>query len=634
MRKFLLLGLAVSLVATGWAGPVFNNLIIGTTQEHSNMLPWEGGADTKENVMALMNIGMTYFDSNAVLQPGLVTELPTEGNGRLVLTRDGDGNVTSQAVTWTLRDDANWSDGTPITCEDAVFTFEVQNTPEVPVTTRSFSNLVDSVECDASDNKTFTITYGTLNLFFDNVAGSIGLARFGDIAPKHVWEPIYRDVMAKIADSPGNAADIMTADFLGAAPATGQGTVVGSGPFKFEQWEINQFLRVSRRGDFFLSPPGPAENYVQEITVRFITNQATLISAIVSGEIDASDDIGLAGQDPAVLAAQLGDTGIVEVSPGTFIEKLNINIMGGLKDIPVLAAISGFVDQIQFQITEDLLLHDKRTRHALIQAIDRDDLASAVFPGSIVSNSFMVGGDVGFTDQLNQWEYNPQAARDLLAEIGWADSDGDGVLDRTQDGRKIDFNLPWVATTAPFRVRTGEILQEFYADVGIALQPQNLPASVVFATEHISHASDCAWGGMFEYAEGGGIGKAPADAISNELWANDYLESPVDPEPENIPLASNGFGGATFTGWYNPEYDQLRADALSTFDVDERASILVRMQEIFNDELPWIPLYERPEIVTEKNGLLNYGKITPLVRTQFWNAWEWGWEQNGAVEAR
>ena len=73
MRKFLLLGLAVSLVATGWAGPVFNNLIIGTTQEHSNMLPWEGGADTKENVMALMNIGMTYFDSNAVLQPGLVT---------------------------------------------------------------------------------------------------------------------------------------------------------------------------------------------------------------------------------------------------------------------------------------------------------------------------------------------------------------------------------------------------------------------------------------------------------------------------------------------------------------------------------------------------------------------------------
>jgi len=605
------------LLITGLAvlgSPALNSLVIGATQEPSNLSPWEGSADTKENLMGIFNIGLTYFDSAGVLQPGLATEIPTESNGRLVVVKDADGKVIRQQVLWTIRDDAFWSDGVPITSDDAIFTFKVQNTDGMLVVTRAFSNLIE--EITKVDDKSFLIIYKTPNLFYANVGGSIGLARHYDIAPKHIWEPIFDQVMAQIAATPENASEIIQGQFLGAPASTGTGTVVGSGAFVFVEWQINQFIRFTRRADFFIDPPGPVANYLQEITVRYIVAQPTLLSGIIAGEIEASDDIGLAGLDPVILRAQLGNQGIVDVTPSGFIEKLNFNL---------------FPD---YSVSNDLLLGDKRTRQAIIQAIDRDDLARTVYPGASVSNSFLVAGDIGFDDTLNPWPYNPAAASALLAELGWADSDGNGILDRTVDGRLIEFRLHWVATTADFRIRTGEILLEMLADVGIKLEVENLPGSVVFSSEYLNHGSEGTWRGIVEYAEGGGIGQAPADPLSNELWANDLLEVPVDATLENTPLPENSFGGTNITGWVNDEFDQLRADALQEFDLAKRSAIVVQMQQLYNEELPTVPLYDRSEVVVKMTGLVNYIKGTAAARTQFWNAWEWGWEQNGAEAVR
>ena len=607
------IGLFVSLA--GWAGPALNSLVIGTTQEPSTLNPWEGSADTKENLMGIFNVGLTYFDSSGVLQPGLATEIPTEANGGLLIFKDAAGKVIRQEVLWTIRDDANWSDGVPVTSDDAVFTFKVQNTTEMMVTTRAFSNLIEDV-VKVSD-KSFWIHYKTPNLFYANVGGSIGLARHYDIAPKHIWEPIYDQVMEQIAATPENASEIIQGQFLGAPASIGTGVVVGSGAFEFVEWQINQFIRFTRRADFFLDPPGPVANYLQEITVRYIIAQPTLLSGIIAGEIEASDDIGLAGLDPVVLRAQLGDQGIVDVTPSGFIEKLNFNL---------------FPD---YSVSNDLLLGDKRTRQAIIQAIDREDLARTVYPGASVSNSFIVAGDIGYDETLNPWPYDQAAASALLAELGWADSDGNGILERTTaDGRVVEFRLHWVATTADFRIRTGEILLEMLADVGIKLEVENLPGSVVFSSEYLNHGSEGTWRGIVEYAEGGGIGQAPADPLSNELWANDLLEVPVDAALENTPLPENSFGGTNITGWVNAEFDQMRADALQEFDLAARSAIVVLMQQLYNEELPTVPLYDRSEVVTKMVGLVNYVKGTAAARTQFWNAWEWGWEQNGAEAVR
>jgi len=130
------------------------------------------------------------------------------------------------------------------------------------------------------------------------------------------------------------------------------------------------------------------------------------------------------------------------------------------------------------------------------------------------------------------------------------------------------------------------------------------------------------------------VAQAPADPLSNELWANDLLEDPVDDVLENVPTPANSYGGTNITGWVNDEFDRLRALALSEFDIVARSEIVKQMQVIYNEELPTIPLYDRVETVTKAIGLVNYTKGTAAARTQFWNPWEWGWEQNGAIAIR
>lgn len=622
MRKILLAAvglLLLSVTMTTLAGPERNTLIIGTNQEPDQFNPWEGAADTKENVMGLFYIGLTYFDSAGNLQPGLATEIPTEKNGRVRITRDAQGKVIRQEVDWTIRTDAKWSDGTDITTDDVLFTLEVQRHELIPVTFRTFSNIIQEIR--VKDKKNFTIVYKEANLFYSSPTGRIGLARFYDIAPKHIWEPVFRDAIREAQANPTKAAEIIQQKFLGADAATGKdpAKVVGSGPFKFVEWQRNQFTRFTRRNDFFLSPPGDAKNYVQEVIVRYFTATETLLSAILSGEVDASDDIGLAGQDPAVLRGQLGDRGAVEVSPSGFIEQLNFNnfVRRPGIDLPVC------------QTADDLLLGDKRTRQAIIQALDRDAIR-VVFPGAILSNSFVVRGDLGFNDKLNTWPRNIENAKKLLADLGWTPGPG-GILQRkTADGRTVFFRLPHVTTPATFRVRTQEILQRQLRDVGIELVASNQPASVLFSTQFVS-GSNCNWQGIIEFASAGGIGEVPADELSGELWADD----PDTPALfDNIPRPANGFAGSNITGWVNRDYDKLHFQALGQLDAAARAETIKKMQEIFNDELPFIPLYERVEILVTKKGLVNYTKGTPLTRTPMWNAWEWGWEQNGAKKVR
>lgn len=591
MRKFLLSVLAFALVITVWAGPDNNSLIIGTTQEPDNLNQWEGSADTKENALALFFLGLTYFDNDGVLQPGLAKEVPSVANGGIVISLNSDGSFARQENTWTLNEDAKWSDGTDITSDDVLFTFEVQTNALIPVSSTAFSGTVEEI-IRVSD-KTFTIVYNKANLFSTSPGGKIGLARFYDIAPKHVWEPIFTAAVAAAEADSTNTIDIITAQFIGADPSTAAGgPAVSSGAFKFDEWQPTQFLRGVRNDNFVF---GPAK--LDSVQVQFIVDQNTLLANIINGTIDASDDIGLAGLDPEELRAQSGGAFEVKVTPSGFIEHLNVNLHPECQD------------------AQDLLLGDKRTRQALIQAIDRATLAPTVFPGAIPSTSFVVAGDIGFLQETQEaWPFNPDAARALLADLGWADSDGDGVLDRSEGGRKIDFIIDHVATPAQFRQDTQAILERDFNAVGIKLNIISQPGSVVFAGPFIQHASECSWRHLFEFAEAAGLGESPFDPLSLQL------------DGRLVTNAASNFGGNNVGGIDISELNALIVQAESAFDTADRAAIVEEMQRIVLEELPIIPLYERTQIVTFKPNLKNYGQDTPLTKTPFFNAWEWEWK--------
>lgn len=583
MRKLILGIVAVLLVFNAFAGPENNSLRVGTTQEPDNLNPWEGSADTKENAMNLFFLGLTYFDNTGTLQAGLAETVPTVGNGGIV----NDEASGTQTVTWTLREGLTWSDGTPLTTADVEFTLEVQRNDLVPSNTKGFTDSI--TDFTVVDDRTFTITYDNISLTSTQPGGNIGLARFNDVAPKHVWEPIFNDAVAAASGD----AEAFLAQFIGAAPATAaQGPTVASGTFQMVEWQPGQFMRGEPNPNFAIAPA--KLDFVQ---MEFFADQNTLIANILNGTLDASDDIGLAGQDPAVLQAQFD--GAVNVSPSGFIEHFNVNQFEACQD------------------AQDLLLGDKRTRQAIIQAVNREALHPVVFPPSLLSTSFVVNGDIGYLDGIeNEWPYNPEAASALLAELGWVDSDDNGVLDRVdENGRFINFNLRHIATPANFRLQTQEILQQDFAQVGINLIADNGPASVVFAAAHLNRAEECSWPHIFEFAEAAGLGISPFDPLAQQL------------DPNQLSNAESNFSGSNYSGTIVPGYAELIADAqAAAFDTEARAAIVEEMQRIFLDELPLIPLYERGEIITVKSGLQNYEKGTPLAKTIFWNPWEWCWD--------
>jgi len=607
------------------AAPASNTLVIATTLEPRTLNPWDCCPNNAQyNFLNLMFVGLTFVDREGKLRPGLATEIPSFANGRLRVIRDDTGAFVRQEVDWTLREAATWSDGVPITCADAEFSHRTQPAPEFGVTFRAFSNLVESVRCtEEPQGRDFTIAYRLPHAFWDT-PWAHGLMGFFSLAPKHIWEPIAAEVFDKVRANPADRVGIILSEFRARGSFADDPSVfVGSGAFRFESWEPGQSLRFSRREDFFLRPPGPEGNYVQEVIVRIVPNQDTLMVGLIGGQFDASDNFGLTGQDPQVLQANLGDRAVVESKPTGVIEQLSFNLFPSLKHLD-----SG----VDCPSAEDLLLTDLRTRQAIIQAIDREALTRVVAPGAFTSNSFVTRGDLGFNPDLNPWAFNLAAARALLRGLGWSDSDGDGVLERTsEDGRVIEFRLPWLGTPDNFRALSGEILQDMLGEVGIHLELEVRPFNVF---DPGVYGAVCDWGGLLQFQANGGLGMAPSDPLSLQLFANDYLERPVDAELENVRLPGNDFRGTNFSGWSNPEFDRLRAQALLELDAAKRAEVLGRMQVIYNEQLPKIPLFEQVFTLVKKAGLVNFfAGDTPLALATYWTPWLWGWRQHGAVEA-
>jgi len=106
-------------------------------------------------VMELVLLGMTDIDPNGNIFAELATELPTLDNGNVTV----DDATGSMSVTWKMRNDVQWQDGTPVTADDAVFTWEAISNPD----TGSWipgSDYIDSVE--KVDQYSFVVNYNTI----------------------------------------------------------------------------------------------------------------------------------------------------------------------------------------------------------------------------------------------------------------------------------------------------------------------------------------------------------------------------------------------------------------------------------------------------------------------------------------
>jgi len=256
---------------------------------------------------------------------------------------------------------------------------------------------------------------------------------------------------------------IMPADWLAATPdeEIGVKSLIGTGPFQFVEWIRGDRIVMRQFGDYdhgpeFASNRGPT--YLDELIMRIVPEDATMVAEIMAGNVDLTFDVPLAS------AKQL-DT---------------------MESIQVLSAPTYSVQYLVCNMEKDVFV-DKRVRMAIAHAVNREEVAKAAWFGIGAPLYGLVGpATTGYWKGMPHVAYpnDLDKAEQYLDAAGWVDTDGDGIRDK--DGQELVLTLITFSDIDMWK-RAGEIVQAQLAKVGIKV---SLELAEVGATYDRAEAAD------------------------------------------------------------------------------------------------------------------------------------------------
>lgn len=378
------------------------------TQEFDTLNPMYSGMWFVYITYDLWNAPAWVFDKDNEPTPNIVTEMPSEDNGGI--TDEG------RTITMNLRDDIQWSDGTPITANDFVFTYEMVMDPgNIVQSTYPYDQLIDVT---APDDQTVVMT------FADPFAPWLTLWRY--LLPEHVLRPVF-DAEGTLDTAAWNLAP-----------------TVSAGPYVFEEWESGSFARFVRNDNYYNDLP-----LIDEIFIRFVPDDASQTAALVTGGGDL----------------------------GTFIPYSDVPTLENA-GVNVISVPSGYNEGWFFFFGEDghPALQDVNVRKAIAMAFDRAALSEDLLLG-LTEPAATLWDNMPYVDPaIEPFPYDPDEANRLLDEAGWVDSNGDGTRDK--DG--VELVLVHGTTIREIRQDAQAVAQQQLAEVGVGLEIQSYDADIFF----------------------------------------------------------------------------------------------------------------------------------------------------------
>jgi len=322
-------------------------------------------------VMNLVLLGLTGVDPEGNVFPELAAELPTVDNGGVIL----DEEAGTMDVTWKLREDIQWADGTPVSADDVVFTWEAIMNPETGIWVRG-SDYVESVE--KVDDHSVVFHYNTVYPGYLIQLGGEQLV----VWPAHYCDPAQGFVAWDCARQP-----------------------LSSGPFVLKEWIVGDHMTFERNTNYF----EPGKPSIDQIIVRIIPEESVRKQMMIQGD----GDLIMWATEPVVNDLQGKENISISISPySRWVMRLFPN-----------QAAKGTIDP---QTSPHPLFSDVRVRQAIRKAVDVDTIVEKIFLGfgKPVWTEFYRNP---YICEVARPEYNPEAAAQLLEEAGWKDTDGDGI---------------------------------------------------------------------------------------------------------------------------------------------------------------------------------------------------------------
>jgi peptide/nickel transport system substrate-binding protein len=510
------------------------------TISRDNVIAGSGTYQGGDVLEELMTGGLTQRDANGSLRPQLAEVLPTADNGRWKLFPDG-----RMETTWTLRPNLFWHDGVPVTAEDFVFTATISQDKDLPVFAGREYRLVESIE--ATDARTIVMKWKQPYIRADEV--------FLSVRPKHILEPAYLAEKTSVLQHPYWST-----------------SYVGAGPYKLREFVLDSHLLMEAYDQYVLGRPK-----VDEIRVRFITDDNALIAHILAGEVDLTIGRNIsAGQ-----AVQLRDRwpeGSIDVGFENWIA-LWPQMMN-----PTPAAIL-----------------DVRFRRAILHGSDRQAIVEATQHGlTEVAHSMVPPSDSAFKaveSSIVRYDYDPRRAAALIEEMGFTRG-ADGMF-RDASGQLVPLDVR--TSGGDDAHETGVFtIAENLKRVGLNTEPFLIPQA---------QRDDRAFNAQF-----------PGVRLwrgSNSLFEVDRFHG------REAAVQENRFSGGNRSRYLNPEYDGLIDSYMVTIPLGERQQILARIVRHMTENLNVMGLWFNTEPAAVSKRVVGFTNKKTTGAYTAWNAHEW-----------
>jgi len=402
-----------------------DQLVIGITQFPSSFHPNIDSMLAKTYILAMTARPFTAYDENWQLICMLCVELPTIENGlaKPETTPDGKDGI---AVTYEIQPGAAWSDGTPVSTRDVMFTWRAGRHKKSGFSVVEFYRSLYKI--DVIDEKKFT-------LHFDKLTFEYNAINAFNLLPAHLEEASFTEP---------EKYKLRTAYDT---DPTNKGLAFG--PYRLTKVAPGSHVVLEPNPTWYGKAP-----HFKRIVVRVIENTAALEANLLSGEIDMiAGELGLTIDQALAFEKRHGDRYAVIYKPGLIYEHIDLHL-----DNPIL---------------EDL-----RVRQALVYSIDRKAISERLFGGKQpVAHSSVNPLDWVFSTDVPTYTYDPKKAAQLLDEAGWSVRKQGIRYDK--NGRKLSLEI---MTTAGNRTRelVQQVLQNQWKQTGIDVAIRNQPARVFF----------------------------------------------------------------------------------------------------------------------------------------------------------
>ncbi len=451
-----------------------------------------------------------------------------------------------QSFTYEIHSEAVWDDGKPVTGRDFEFSLKAAFNPKMGLARfLPYLAAVRDLEVDDANPKLFTVF--TNNKYMLNLAGISNFV----VLPEHIYDP--QGLMKKFSlnelTDPAKAAKIADDpalqqffDFYN-TPKIARETVSGSGPYKLVEWVDDQRVVLAKKQNWWGEKLAGHYRLLQAYpdTIVFIP-----IKDVVAATAAVKDES-------------------VDVAP-----ELDAKLFTELRQVDFVKNIYTFETPPTYKIYMTTIqnrnpkLSDKRVRRALAHTVDMDLVIKDLYDGLAerIVGPFLPDQKY-YLKTMKPIAINLDEARKLLAEAGWKDSNGNGIVDKTIDGAVVEMKLEYIFPAGSAFAENFALLMKSNAQkIGVEIEANGVDSKVL--------------GQRFkngEYDLGGrAAATIPLPDDPKQLWHSDSAQP----------------GGSNYAWFSNPTADALINKIQITTDEAARNKLYEEFQQLIYDEQPVI----------------------------------------------